>query len=137
MTFNNKTYGALLAETLPGVVKTQAEFDRLAESFNRLITRGENNLSPEEFRLYELLADLLEDFEKRTLPELEPALTGAAALQFLMTQNDLVQTDLEDLFGSQSNVSKVLKGKRPISRAAAIKLSQRFKVSTDFFLKDE
>ena len=68
-TFDTEKYGALLAITLPQVVQSDQEYDRLAEIFNRLMNRGEN-LSPEEDRLFDLLANLLEDFERRTLPPL-------------------------------------------------------------------
>lgn len=134
MTFNNKKYGTLLAVALPGVIQTDDEYQRLEEIFNKLITRGEDNLSPEEARLFALLANLLEDYEKRTLPPL-PKSSPIETLRFLMDENDLVQTDLEDIFGDQSTVSKVLNGKRKISKSAAVKLAARFNLSTDIFLE--
>jgi HTH-type transcriptional regulator / antitoxin HigA len=62
--------GALLADTLPQVIQSDEEYDRLAEIFNHLMNKGEN-LSPEEDLLFDLLANLLEDFERRTLPPLD------------------------------------------------------------------
>ena len=55
-------------------------------------------------------------------------------LWFLMEQNDLKQADLYDVFGSQAIVSKVLSGKRAISKAQAKRLADRFHLSTDVFI---
>ena len=58
----------------------------------------------------------------------------AEVLNFLMEQNDLTQKDLEDIFGSQAVVSKVLNEKREISKAQAKRLAERFHLSTDIFI---
>ena len=131
--FSTKKYGQLLAETVPGVISGRKEYDRLETIFDKLITRGEDNLSPEEFRLYELLGNLLEEYEARTLPPL-PKTSPADALRFIMSENDLKQTDLTEIFGSQSAVSRALSGERRISVEQAKGLAQRFRVSVDLFL---
>ena len=63
-------YGALLAETLPAVIRDDAELDRLTEVANRLATKGikENGLSLEENRLLELVVKLIEDYESEHYP---------------------------------------------------------------------
>ncbi len=63
MTFNSKIYGALLAEALPGVINSDEEYKLVEEIFNDLMNKGEDSLSPEEERLFDLLANLLEDYE--------------------------------------------------------------------------
>lgn len=131
--YDPKTYGRLLADTLPGVIANRKEYDRTESIFNGLLNKGEEGLSPEESRLLELLANLLEDYERRTLPS-EPDSTPAETLRFLMDQNGLKQSDLEDIFGSQAAVSKVLNGHREISKAQAKGLAMRFHMSTDAFI---
>jgi len=133
MTFNAEKYGRLLKQVLPGVIADQAEYDRIEEIFNTLVNKGEENLTTEETRLFGLLANLLEDYERRSLSTLGDV-PPADALRFLMDENDLKQTDLADLFGSQAVVSKVLNGKRTISKAQAKRLAARFQVSTDLFI---
>lgn len=133
MTYNHKAYGKLLANTLPGVIADDEEYKRIEVIFNTLISKSEDKLSPEEDRLTDLLADLMESYEQRTLPPLE-AVSPADALRFLMEQNDLKQKDLEDVFGSQGIVSKVVNGKREISKAQARRLAERFHLSTDVFI---
>jgi antitoxin component HigA of HigAB toxin-antitoxin module len=132
--FNSAIYGQLLIETIPKVIESQDEYDRIEAKFERLLDKGDER-SAEEDMLFDLLASLLQDYEKRTLPRLE-ATSPISTLRFLMEQNNLHQTDLVEYFGSQGNVSQVLAGKRAISKGAAQKLSARFKVSTDIFLKD-
>ncbi|HEX8396505.1 MAG TPA: hypothetical protein VF644_03720 [Pyrinomonadaceae bacterium] len=63
-------YGALLAETLPAVIRDDTELNRLTEVANRLATKGikENGLSLEENRLLELIVKLIEDYESEHYP---------------------------------------------------------------------
>lgn len=117
----------------PSQVSSERGYERIESVFNSLISKGEKRLSAEELRLFCLLANLLEDYERRTLeplPDVEPA----DALRFLMDENELKRTDLSDVFGSQAVVSKVLSGKRTISKAQAKRLAARFRVSTDLFI---
>lgn len=133
MTYNPEKYGRLLRQTLPGVISDEEEYERIEIVFNTLISKGEERRSAEETRLFGLLANLLEDYERRTLPTL-PAVEPAETLRFLMVENELKQTDLTDVFGSQAVVSKVLSGKRTISKAQAKRLAAKFRVSTDLFI---
>ena len=133
MVFDPNIYGKLLANTLPGVIADGEEYAKTEQIFDRLISKGEKNLSPEEFRLFELLANLLEEYENRILPPL-PNSTPAENLDFLMQQNDLKQNDLVDVFGSQAVVSKVLSGKRSISKSQAKLLGKKFNISVQAFI---
>lgn len=133
MVFDPKIYGKLLANTLPGVIANNDEYSQTEQIFDRLISKGEDNLSPEEFRLFELLANLLEEYENRALAKL-PGSTPAETLSFLMQENGLKQNDLVDIFGSQAVVSKVLNEKRSISKSQAKLLGARFNISVDAFI---
>jgi HTH-type transcriptional regulator/antitoxin HigA len=72
------------------------------------------------------------DYEARNIdiPEAEPS----AVLRLLMEQHDLRQSDLANIFGSQSNVSEVLRGKREINARQARTLGKRFGVSPAVFI---
>lgn len=133
MTYNTVIYGRLLADTVPGVIGDEKEYGRIESIFNGLIDKGEETLSPEESRLFELLAKLLEEFEADALEPLSDV-SPADALRFLMDQNDLKQADLEDVFGTQSAVSRAISGSRSISKIQAKRLAQRFKVSAELFI---
>ena len=120
----------LLSATLPGVIDSLAEYNRIEEIFNGLF---KENRSPEEDKLFNLLANLLEDYERRTLPPLEES-SPRETLKFLMAENNLRQSDLADIFGTQSVVSEVLKGKREITKNQAKALAQRFSLRLEAFI---
>ena len=131
MTFNKQLYGVLLTDTLPSVIDSAAEYDRIESIFEKLLDNEDR--SPEEDKLFDLLANLLEDYERRSLPPLVGS-SPLEALKFLMRQNDLAQKDLIEVFGSKGIASEVLSGKRSISKTQAKKLAERFSVSTDLFI---
>ena len=131
--FNEKSYAQLLAQALPGVIETKEEYERIEKITISLFDKGEDNLSPEEFRLFGLLTDLLENYERRSLEHVQNA-TPLGALKYLMREHDLTPRDMEEFFGSQSMVSRVLGGHRAISRDAAVALGKRFHVSPAVFI---
>jgi len=63
---DEKTYGKLLGRTLPHVIHTDEECDRLTTELTRLDER--EDLSPEETELAELLTVLIDEYEERRYP---------------------------------------------------------------------
>lgn len=127
---DTKIYGQLLSETIPVVITNQKDYKRLEDIFAKLFKKER---SPEEDKLFDLLANLLEDYERKTLPKIEKS-TPAETLKFLMGENNLKQKDLIDVFGTQSIVSEILSGKRQINVHQAKKLADKFKVSVELFV---
>ncbi len=127
-------YGLLLMETLPSVISSEEELERLTEEVNRLMTKGikQNELSPEEERLLELLVVLIETYEDEHYPI--PELSPIEVLKFLMEERKLKQSDLFHVFGSSGITSEVVNGKRSISKEQAKKLAKHFKVSVELFI---
>ena len=93
----------------------------------------QDRLSPEESRLLDLLATLIETFEEKAYPMGEKS-DPQFALRELMREHELKQTDMLDIFGSQGVVSQVLNGKREISKSQARRLSNRFHLPIDIFI---
>ncbi len=133
-TVDNKKYGMLLAETLPGIIETEEENERAVETVQRLMKKGEGNLSPEETSLFRLLVRLIEDFEEKTYPEVGRSSTPRDVLAFLMEQQGLKQKDLVDIFSSSGTISQVLNGAREISKSQAKALAAKFRVSAELFI---
>lgn len=131
--YNPRTYGKLLTEALPGVIETEEENERALAIVWELMKKGENNLSPEEDRLFRLLTRLIEDYEDKTYPMGDSA-TPLDTLKSLISEHDLKQKDLVEVFGTQSVVSEVLNGKRGISKTHARRLADRFHVPGDLFI---
>ena len=127
-----KKYGRLLARSLPAVVETEAENDRLLGIVERLMGKGERNMSVEEGRLLALLSRLIEDFETRTypIPECKPH----EAVAFLLQQRGLRPKHLLPVIGSKGRVSELLTGTRAISKQQARKLADLFRVPADLFI---
>src|SRR6267143_6082003 len=127
---DEKTYGKLLGRTLPHVLHTNEECERLTNELMRLDEREE--LSLEETELAELLTVLIDEYEERRYPirKASPQQT----LQHLMEVRKLTQKDLWKLFGSKGIASEVFHGKRSISKTQAKKLAAFFHVSTDLFI---
>jgi len=132
MTFNPEKYVQLLTTAIPRVIDSETEYDRLEPIFERLLDKGENR-SPEEDALFDLLANLMEDYERRTLEPI-PNASPTKMLEYLMKENDLKQKDLAEIFGGQSVVSDVLRGKREINKEQAKKLGEKFSVSPAAFI---
>lgn len=127
-------YGMLLAETLPAIIETEAENERALEIIERLMKKGEGNLSPEETSLFRLLVRLMEDFEEKTYPQVGNLSAPRDVLTFLMEQHGLKQKDLVDIFSSSGTISQVLNGAREISKAQAKALAAKFHVSAELFI---
>jgi HTH-type transcriptional regulator / antitoxin HigA len=85
----------------------------------------------EEEEAIELLTLLVDRYESQRypLPDVEPA----EMLRFLLDQNGLSQRDVAAELGSESTVSLVLSGRRPLNRDHIARLSERFQVSPAIF----
>ncbi len=131
--YDPRAYADLLVDALPGIIQNEKENERALEIAGRLMKRNEDDLSPEEHRLLDLLVTLIEDFEEKAYPMGDKS-NPQIALRELMREHELKQTDMLDIFGSQGVVSQVLNGKREISKAQARRLSERFRLPVDIFI---
>lgn len=131
---DNTKYGLLLMQTLPSVISSDEELERLTEEIDRLMTKGirQGELSPEEEQLLELLSVLVESYEDEHYPM--PEASPNEVLKFFMEDRELKQKDLVHIFGSTGITSEVVNGKRSISKAQAKKLAEFFKVSVELFI---
>ena len=130
--FNARKYGRLLARTLPSVIETEEENERMLMEMDRLMSKGEDNLTPEEDKLLALMVRLVEEFEAKAYPidEVPPH----RILKHLMEANNLRQSDLLPIFGSRGYISDIVNGKRGISKNHAKALAAFFHVPADLFL---
>ena len=123
----------LLSKTLPALIETNQEYQRLLSSAERLIKKGDASCSAEELNLLALLSRLLDDYEARRFRKW-PNPSPLEVLKHLMEARDMRSRDLWPVIGSKSAVSQVLSGKRTISRAQAKRLAAYFHVGADLFL---
>jgi len=127
-----RRYGRLLAKFTPKVIETEAENEEALAVVESLMERGDDKRNPEEDALLDLLATLIETFEKKNykLPDGDPA----GALEILMEGRDLKAIDLAEVLGGRSRVSEILSRKRSISKDQAKALGAFFDVSPVAFI---
>lgn len=131
--FNRARYGELLLETLPAVIQSEAEYDRLAAAMNKLAVKS--RLSPEENRLLDLLSTLVEAYDQKhyAIPQATPAMV----IRMLMQDRGLKNKDLEPVLGSSGVTSEVINGKRNPSKSQIKALAKFFEVSPELFVAIE
>lgn len=127
----SEAYGELLTSTQPSVIKTKKEYFRVEKIFNTLFDKDR---TPDEDRLFDLLATLMESYENETLPPIELT-SPIEILKYFMKDRNLKQKDLVSVFKTESVVSEVLNGKRSISMEYAKSLAEFFMVSPSVFLE--
>jgi HTH-type transcriptional regulator/antitoxin HigA len=101
------------------LIKTSKDHDAALQRLEELMLADPAPGTAEDEEL-ELLAFLIEDYEKRTIRL--PAATPAEAIRFRMEQAGLKQQDLVPFIGSKGRVSEVLSGQRDLTLAMVRKL---------------
>jgi HTH-type transcriptional regulator/antitoxin HigA len=124
-------YKQLIAEVPPKVIHSEKENRYYLGKIDEMNARWDD-LSKAERDLYETLAVLIEDFEKKAYPS--PAASPVEAIRELMAANGLKQKDLVGVFETASVASEVLKGKRSLTTEHIRRLGKRFRVSPALFL---
>jgi HTH-type transcriptional regulator/antitoxin HigA len=122
-------HARLLRRIQPRPPHSKEEHARLLAEIETLMMKGENNLTPAESAMLEMLFNLVHEYEQATYPP-EPS-TPAEILEFLMEQNTLKPADLPL---PASRVSETLSGKRAVSVQQAFDLAELFRVSPALFL---
>ena len=113
-------------------VENERHYRAMVDLMNRLVDEIGDRESHPLMGLLDIVTFFVRDYEERNIeiPDAEPP----AVLRFLMEQHNLRQADLAKIFGSQSNVSEVLNGKREINARQARALAGRFGVSAAVFI---
>jgi len=113
-------------------IRTDEENESAAVVCDEMLDRFDT-LSRQELDYFEVLSKLVEDYESRWKEEI--SVEPRELVKFLMSQNDLSQTDLIPEFGSSSRVSEFLSGKRVLSLGQIQKLAKRFSLAPAAFLE--
>ena len=129
---NPRKYGRLLARTLPRTIATENEYEDMLGEVNRLMSKVEDALTPEEDALLDLLFTVIEKYEAGRF-ELN-ASTPRGILVELMEARHVKPRDLWSVLGSKGATSEVLNNKRGISKAQAKSLGEFFQVSAELFI---
>jgi HTH-type transcriptional regulator/antitoxin HigA len=132
---DTRKYSHLLAKAQPRAITSEEENDRMLAIVDQLMSKGEENMTPEESALLDLLVTLIEKFETEHYHlERSSRATPLSILRELMAARDLKASDLWKVFGSKGLTSEVLNGKRAISKSKAKALAEFFHVSSELFI---
>lgn len=119
----------MIRQGAPRLIRSDEELAEYTAALFELTAKA--NPTQEEREAIDLLALLVDRYETQRypMPDVEPA----EMLRFLLDQNGLSQRDVAEELGSESTVSLVLSGKRPLNRDHIARLSARFHVSPAVF----
>lgn len=124
------SYQELLIDATPRVIRTGAEYRRALKKIERLM---KPHPSRAEAQLIELLATLIENYEAEEHPT--PHLPPRKRLAELIEAREITQAQLAKAKGiPPQTISNVLKGRRDISKAAAVRLAKFFGVPIGDFV---
>ena len=130
ISFDRTVYVNLLANFLPEVITSEAEYDRALAVAERLVAN--RNLSNEESKFLSLIVTLIEDYESKHYPMGD--VSPHAALLHLMQYSGTSQTDLVGAIGSAEIVAEIVDGKLSINPIQAKALGEYFQVSASLFI---
>ena len=116
------------------VLKSNQELEAALERLSALM---EQKLVPgsDKEAEFELLTLVISDYESKQV--VRPVITALQAIEFRMEQQRLTRKDLEPYIGSQSKVSEVLTGKRPLSLQMIRRLNEGLGIPAQALLHPE
>lgn len=115
-------------------IRDEETLDIASDIFSELVMKSENRTLDESDYL-DILGKIIRDYEDTHRTLLAPPMTPQRALESLMEDNQLSQSELaRRLKAPQSVFSEFLAGKRGLSKAIVMRLANYFKVSPELFL---
>ena len=109
----------------------QTEYEGLLAFVDELMAWSRHKKDERVTSLLRLIASYIEAYESKYYPSKE--VSPAEMLKFIMEEHNLGQNELPEI-GTQSLVSKILKGERQLTLTHIRRLSERFGVSPTVFL---
>lgn len=121
----------MIAKGAPRVIHNDKELELYTNTLCQLTAI--ENPSRTEAEAIELLTLLVERYEQAHYAI--PAADAVSVVRFLIERQGLAQRDLVPQFGSESAVSMFLAGHRKLTLEQVRKLSSRFKLPADVFIR--
>src|SRR5256885_1344509 len=115
------------------IIKTDEQYQEYLAEVARLAGEDPDPASAEGARL-ELLAKLVEDYERGTFPFAKP--DPIDALLFRMEQQSLRQKDIAQLLGGKNRASEILARKRPLSLAMIRSLHEKLGIPASLLIRE-
>lgn len=132
-------YQAFMATAQPLInIETDEQYEATLETLEQVLESASDTLDDPMNPLIDMLSHAIERYESQDeelmafIGEAETLPADIALLRTLMNQHHLTGSDLPEI-GDKTMVSKVLNGKRILSRQAIEKLSERFELKPAMF----
>ena len=126
-------YDTLLLDYRPRPIRSEATYKRMLKQVERLMTK--QPLNQAESEMAELLSTLVEQYESIKYPT--PKTSPAETLAHLIEVRGVTRSALSRESGIPlSVITNVLAGRRAISKANAVRLSDYFNVSLRLFIEE-
>ena len=121
----------MIANGAPRVIHNDAELEAYTDALFKLTSL--ESPSSTQVEAIELLTLLVERYEQEhySIPAADPV----SVVRFLIEHQGLTQRDLVPQFGSESAVSMFLSGQRKLTIDQVRRLSERFKLPADIFIR--
>ena len=115
------------------IIKSDAQHRRYCAEVERLVPLDPDLESKEGGRL-ELLAKLIEDYERECYPFNKP--DPVDAILFRMEQQGLRQKDIAGLLGGKNRASEILSRKRPLTVSMIRALHEKLAISPQLLIRE-
>ncbi len=116
----------------PKIIQTIEEYENALAHIETLWGAPEGSSQEQELELFSFL---VENYEKKHYPI--PFPDPISAIVFRMEQQGLTRKDMKKYLGSQSKVSEILNGKRPLSLSMIRKLNQELDIPAEVLLQEK
>jgi HTH-type transcriptional regulator/antitoxin HigA len=123
-------------------IESESDYKGALEALETIFESANDELDDPLNPLIDLLSHAIERYESQDqellafIAESEGITTDIALLQALMQHHELTGSDLPEI-GDKTLVSRVLSGKRPLTRGAMERLAERFGIRAGMFLDGE
>jgi len=132
-------YESFMTTAKPFVsIANEADYNEALKALDQALDSSGDTLDDPMGPLIDMLSHAIEQYESRDaelaafVAEAEEIPADIALLRTLMRQHKLTGSDLPEI-GGKAMVSKVLRGKRTLSRSAIEKLAERFGLRPSMF----
>jgi HTH-type transcriptional regulator/antitoxin HigA len=128
-----KKYTKFPVVALPHEISNDEQYYKLLPTASELMTRH-LSLTAEEGKLLVKLAKTIAAYEEKRFAFGREPVEPLRMLKFNMENHSHAAKDLWDVIGDKGTVSKILSGKRAISKAQAKRLGEFYHVSPALFI---
>jgi HTH-type transcriptional regulator/antitoxin HigA len=123
-----------LVKTFPLLPVTNKAQHQAAKAIIAELALRDAQLSSSEIGYGKVLVQIVQNYERETLQGFFEDVSGNEALQYLLDEHGLKQTEVAEIAGvSKQNIHDFLKGRRSLPREARIRLARHFRLQAGVF----